>query len=332
MSRWRGAIRPMLSASCLRWSTSRSSGSTSKIAIPLSMAAFSPMWSAAGSGSRPARPRPWRSASRRRHASAPVAVALGKSCRMKQNHYPSHIQSKLDELAQAVEYLAEQARQNQRRHRGRPSKVERRLSKRSRIYRLARDARSAGRRPAYSRAQAARRAIRVGGLQGVARGFARATPCSNRSRPPSLTTISASMTYVSASPTARTRSHDCVRCRRREPTSKRGSKAYVAALARPRVSGVAAGQQLRVDWPTKDPIALLAFLLPEQMVDALMKEIERHANTPMPLAERKKRIAELEAEVEALQRRALALGADLCLMPAPVVLGVRATRQTKRAA
>ena len=63
---------------------------------------------------------------------------------------------------------------------------------------------------------------------------------------------------------------------------------YVSGLARPRVGGVAAGQQLRVDWPTKDPIALLAFLLAGAMVDALTKEIERNTNTPMSPAERKR--------------------------------------------
>ena len=114
------------------------------------------------------------------------------------------------------------------------------------------------------------------------------------------------------------------------PDVEKQIKAYVAALARPRVSGVASGQQLRVSWPN-DVIAVLAMLQPEQMVAALVKEIDRHANLPLPLDERKKRISELEAEVEALQRRALALGADVCTMPAAIVLGVRVSRQ-KRAA
>ena len=66
------------------------------------------------------------------------------------------------------------------------------------------------------------------------------------------------------------------------PDVEKQIKAYVAALARPRVSGVASGQQLRVDWPN-DLIAVLALLQPEQMVAALMKEVDRHANTPLPL-------------------------------------------------
>jgi hypothetical protein len=108
-------------------------------------------------------------------------------------------------------------------------------------------------------------------------------------------------------------------------------EAYMNGLARPRISGIASGQQLRVDWPG-NMIAVMALLLPEQMMKALLQEIEHHSNTPMSLPERMKRIAELEAQVDTLQRRALALGADLCVMPAQVILGVRATRPTKRAA
>lgn len=107
-------------------------------------------------------------------------------------------------------------------------------------------------------------------------------------------------------------------------------KGYVSALARPCVSGIAAGQQLRVDWP-KDPITIMALLMPERMVDALVKEAVHITNTPMSPSDRAKRIAELEGEIEALQRQALTLGADVCLMPAAVVLGVRVSRQ-KRAA
>lgn len=108
-------------------------------------------------------------------------------------------------------------------------------------------------------------------------------------------------------------------------------KGYVAGQARPRVAGIGAGQQLRIDWPNKDPIALLAFLLPEQMVEALVKEAVHITNTPMSPAERAKRIAELEGEIEVLQRQALTLGADACVLPPPVVLNVRISRQ-KRAA
>jgi hypothetical protein len=108
---------------------------------------------------------------------------------------------------------------------------------------------------------------------------------------------------------------------------------YVAALARPQVSGIGTGQRLQVRWPD-DPIAVLALLLPDEMVDALMQEIERQANLPMPLLERKKRIAQLVAEIDALQRQALALGADAADFPPAVVLGVRVVRRdvAKRAA
>jgi uncharacterized small protein (DUF1192 family) len=101
---------------------------------------------------------------------------------------------------------------------------------------------------------------------------------------------------------------------------------YVAALARPKVRGIAAGQQLQVTWPD-DVIAVLALLLPDAMVSALMTEIERQSNTPMPLPERRKRIAQLTAEIDALQRQALALGADAADLPAPVVLGVKVVRR-----
>jgi septal ring factor EnvC (AmiA/AmiB activator) len=97
---------------------------------------------------------------------------------------------------------------------------------------------------------------------------------------------------------------------------------YVAALARPTISGIATGATLRVSWPD-DMIAVLALLLPDEMVDALMQEIERQANTPMPLLERKKRIAQLTAEIDALQRQALTLGAETSDLPPHIVLGVR---------
>jgi hypothetical protein len=59
------------------------------------------------------------------------------------------------------------------------------------------------------------------------------------------------------------------------------------------------------------------------MVDALMQEIERQSNLPMPLEARKKRIAQLTAEIDALQRQALSLGAETSDLPPHIVLGVR---------
>ena len=106
---------------------------------------------------------------------------------------------------------------------------------------------------------------------------------------------------------------------------------YVAALARPQVSGIATGQQLQVRWPD-NVIAVLALLLPEQMTNALLKEIDRLANLPMPLPQRKRRIAELQAEIDTLQRQALALGAGTSGLPPAVVLGVRVGSRSSRAA
>jgi hypothetical protein len=52
----------------------------------------------------------------------------------------------------------------------------------------------------------------------------------------------------------------------------------------------------------------LALLLGDRMVEVLSREVERMANDPMPLRERKKRIAEIEVEIG---------------LPPAVVLGVR---------
>jgi len=73
-------------------------------------------------------------------------------------------------------------------------------------------------------------------------------------------------------------------------------------------------------------IAVLALLLPNQMVKALMGEVERQSNTPVPLAERKKRIGELKSEIDTLQRQALALG-DSNGLPPEVMLGVRVVKR-----
>jgi hypothetical protein len=46
----------------------------------------------------------------------------------------------------------------------------------------------------------------------------------------------------------------------------------------------------------------MAFLQPDVLVDRLMAEIDRIANTPFPLAQREQRIAKLEEEIDRLQR------------------------------
>jgi N-methylhydantoinase A/oxoprolinase/acetone carboxylase beta subunit len=77
-------------------------------------------------------------------------------------------------------------------------------------------------------------------------------------------------------------------------------KGYVAGLARPRVSGIAANQRLEVSWP-EDAATLMAFLAPDVMIAAVMREVERVSNTPLPVAQRKQRMAALSAEISELQ-------------------------------
>lgn len=72
-------------------------------------------------------------------------------------------------------------------------------------------------------------------------------------------------------------------------------------LTRPVVGGIALDEALTVQWPT-GLHALMAFLQPDVLVDRLMAEINRIANTPCPLAEREQQIAELEREIDQLQR------------------------------
>jgi hypothetical protein len=101
---------------------------------------------------------------------------------------------------------------------------------------------------------------------------------------------------------------------------------YVGSLARPKVSGIAEGEALHVSWPG-DAISVLALLLGDQMVEVLSQEVERMANDPMPLADRKERIGELAAEIDTLKRQAFALGADISGLPPEVVLGVKIVRR-----
>jgi Tfp pilus assembly protein PilN len=104
-------------------------------------------------------------------------------------------------------------------------------------------------------------------------------------------------------------------------------RTYVERLPMPSIGGIAAGETLTVQWPTGLHV-LMAFLQPEALVERLMAEINRIANTPYPLAEREQQIAELEDEIDRLQRTeeaiVVATGAPRergC--PAWVVLGVR---------
>jgi Tfp pilus assembly protein PilN len=104
---------------------------------------------------------------------------------------------------------------------------------------------------------------------------------------------------------------------------------YVQGLTRPVVGGIALDEALTVQWPTGLHV-LMAFLQPEVLVERLMAEINRIANTPCALPEREQRIAELEQQIDRLQRTeeaiVVATGAPRergC--PPWVVLGVKAT-------
>ena len=103
---------------------------------------------------------------------------------------------------------------------------------------------------------------------------------------------------------------------------------YVQGLTGPAVSGIALDAPLTVQWGTTLP-ALMAFLQPDLLVDRLMAEINRVANTPCPLAERDQQIARLEEEIDRLQRteEAIVVNTDAprehgC--PPWIVLGVKA--------
>jgi hypothetical protein len=106
-------------------------------------------------------------------------------------------------------------------------------------------------------------------------------------------------------------------------------RTYVERLPMPIIGGIGAGESLTVQWQT-GLHALLAFIEPNVLVERLLAEIDRIANTPCPLAQREREIAELGGEIDRLMRieesLVVATGAPRqpgCL-PA-VVLGVRGT-------
>jgi hypothetical protein len=106
---------------------------------------------------------------------------------------------------------------------------------------------------------------------------------------------------------------------------------YVQGLTRPVVDGIGLDEALTVQWPT-GLHALMAFLQPEMLVDRLMAEINRIANTPCPLAEREQWIAKLEDEIDRLQRTeeaiVVATGAPReAGCPPWVVLGVKVVEE-----
>ena len=106
----------------------------------------------------------------------------------------------------------------------------------------------------------------------------------------------------------------------------RGTRRAVAR--RPVIGGIGTGEVLSVQWPT-GLHALMAFLQPDVLVERLMVEINRIANTPCPLAQREQRIAKLEEEIDRRQRTeeaiVVATGAPReAGCPPWVVLGVKA--------
>jgi hypothetical protein len=109
---------------------------------------------------------------------------------------------------------------------------------------------------------------------------------------------------------------------------KQKVRGYVERLPMPIIDGIGAGEALTVQWPT-GLHALMAFLKPDMLVERLMAEIDRIANTPWPLAQREQRIIELEREIDRLQRTeeaiVVATGAPREAGCTPwVVLGVKA--------
>jgi len=132
-------------------------------------------------------------------------------------------------------------------------------------------------------------------------------------------------------------------------------KDYLRGLA-PKVSGVGVGEHLSIIFPgaqsspgygyisehTCDPLALLAALFPDRMLSLVMTEVERMANDPVPLAERPRRMASLERELDELHRveealvvAAIATGSSVHRSPsAPpaAVLGIRVADKVSRAA
>jgi hypothetical protein len=78
-------------------------------------------------------------------------------------------------------------------------------------------------------------------------------------------------------------------------------RTYVQDMTRPVIGGIGTGEALTVQWPT-GLHALMAFLQPDALVERLMAEIDRIANTPCPLAEREQQITELEDQIDRLQR------------------------------
>jgi hypothetical protein len=115
-------------------------------------------------------------------------------------------------------------------------------------------------------------------------------------------------------------------------------EAYVESLGDPVVEGIEAGQRLEVRW--RDPLLLVASLMPERLVERIYDAAQRAASEPLPPAERPARIAELERDLgklccveEALVVEAIGDGEDVHRRsgaPPAAILGVRVKERARR--
>jgi hypothetical protein len=98
---------------------------------------------------------------------------------------------------------------------------------------------------------------------------------------------------------------------------------HLASAAEPIITGVAANQTLKVVWPlglgvnrqnqtnmsadTVNPLLLMAYLLRNELVCALMEQIKLEARVPLPIEHRPSQIARLTQERDSLLRLDAAL-------------------------
>jgi hypothetical protein len=118
------------------------------------------------------------------------------------------------------------------------------------------------------------------------------------------------------------------------PDIRKRVEDYVQSLAQPEVSGIGAGEQLEVRWPS-NLISAFALLFPTKMEEVLMAEVDGLANDPLPVKQRHARITELETEIEQLHytEEALVVASNADRSPGALpraVLQVRIVEAAKR--
>jgi hypothetical protein len=118
------------------------------------------------------------------------------------------------------------------------------------------------------------------------------------------------------------------------PDIRKRVEDYVQSLAQPEVSGIGAGEQLEVRWPS-NLISAFALLFPTKMEEVLMAEVDALANDPLPVKQRHARITELETEIEQLHytEEALVVASNADRSPGALpqaVLQVRIVEAAKR--